>query len=320
MTKSELNAYLGILKAIAKSNRLETLKGIAIDGGTAEATNLDLFAQVSLGVAGYGIYNSSALDLIKVAPEADLAGYQVGEMRDWPEVRVGEMSPQIDLAAHNLTEIICHAADFISTDTMRPALTGVWAKNGEIAATNGYIAYTSGEFSELNLAEFSLPSFLLKHFKKVAKFGEWKLEFNADFVRLCNGHFTLISKQLAGTFPDVRNLANTNRDFAYRIDLPYAQIKTLISKTDCRLRISKTGEIALENRPLPIRAEIAEVAYTYDEKSPRTLLCALADQGDQDLIAINGNLLKVFKTDKGGKIRIESRPGSSVYAVHEPTD
>lgn len=321
MKTTELKSYLGVLKSIAKSGRLDTLKGIKIESGDLSATNLDIYATLTYSAKGEGVYNSKVLDLIALSAESDLTAYQFAELRDFPDFMDETPDHTIDLNTRHsrgtLGEILIHALDFVSTDQMRPALTGVWLKGGEVVATDGYRAIASSKLGEIpeNL-EIGLPAPFLKLYKKVAKFGEWSLSITTNTLILTNGNLTIISKQLAGTFPEARTLVNENRTYTYKAVIPYKQLKPLFSKSDQCLTIGEGGELILDGRPLPLSAELAEQEYEFDLDCYRTLLCGRVDEG----ATLDPNLLATYKTDKAGNITIRYNLGklNKVYSVVEP--
>lgn len=319
MKKTELKSYLGVLKTIAKSNRLDTLKDIKISGGTLSATNLDIYADLNLGVVGEAVYDSKILDLITIDLNSDLTAYKTHELIDFPDFMDEAPKHQINLnqrwSRGTLGEILIHALDFVSTDTMRPALTGVWTQNGEIVATDGFRAYASDKVIDDQIGEYGLPAPLLKLYKKVAKLGEWALTITDNTFVLTNGTLTIRSKQIAGTFPKVRELMNGNRLYSHEVVLPYAQLKSAISKSDKTLVIALDGTLTLEGRPLPISAKVSAKDYEYDQDGYRALLCGLAG----DKIGVDATLLSAFRADNGEiTLRINPDPKNKVYSVVEP--
>lgn len=319
LKQTELNAYLGVLKAIAKTNKLETLKGLAIKDGNLEATNLEITATLYGNIKSEeGIYNSQIADLFKVDRLADLAPYKVKPIEDWAEEKEQDTKALINLdlrtSRGTLAEIICHAADFVSTDATRPALTCVWAQNSEIVATDGYRAYASSDYPELENSHFSLTSDLLKQFKKIAKFGGWKLYEGDSRVILANDHFRISAPLCPKDPPIVRNLLNSNRHFAYKVVLPYKQIKVLASKANHELEIKQDGTLLLNSLPLPIKAEVYEHDYEYDLDGFRAVLCGLVGKATR----LDTTLLGAFKSDKSGNLTLRINFGDPLYGVVEP--
>lgn len=322
MLKSELNAYLGVLKAIAKSNHLDTLKGIAVNDGNLEATNLDITAVLKSDIkAETAIYNSQILDLLKAVPTADLAPYKAQPIEDWVEARPQEFGEEINLDTRHprgtLGEIIAHAFGFVSTDTTRPALMCVWSDKGEITATDGYRAYASGPLAELEDQTFSLTTEVMKHLKKLIKYKGFKLRYGDQTIEIENEHFKLRAPLCSKSPAPVRDLMNSNRKFGFKVVLPYKQLKPLFSKTTKELEIRQDGALILDNRPLPIKAEVKQTDdYEYDLDHCHALLCGLSNGGTR----MNPNLLSAYTTDKDGNLNIRVNFGERdhLYGVDEP--
>lgn len=323
MLKAELNAYLGVLKTTAKSSRLDTLKCVASHDGVLEATNLDFFARLKANFPE-GVYNNKILDLIKVAPSADLEPYQEHTLDDWVELHPSEPLGEIDLSPEtpygSYSDIVAHAAEFISSDSTRPALMTVNIANGEIAATDGYRAYISQKLPIEQSCNLIAP--LLKAFRKVAKYGKWTLTIYEDMVKLDNGEIALFAKQCSKPFPPVRGLMNDNRTFTHKVVIPYSQLKPLISKTDNELVIKPNGEMTLGGRPLPLLANVVPLAdpYQADIDCFRAVLCGLSNHPFD--VACNATYLATYRTDKDGNITLYANYGTqhnTIYDMHEPT-
>lgn len=306
MLKSELNAYLGVLKAVAKSSKLETLKSIAITEGSLQATNLDLTATLSANLSAEGIFDNAIADLLKIdmALSVELDGYKNGELRDWPEVKPQawgrDVRLDIKLAKGNIGELICHALGFVSTDVMRPNLQCVWLTDNTIVATDGYRAFSTSRIAEIEGVFCGLRPDLLKQFKKVAKYGQWVLTYSAEMVKLTNGDLTLIGKIADGMPAPVANLMSANKKYTHKIVLPYKQLKAVASKEFHELTILSDGKLLLNNRPLPFSATLDLQDYEYDDDQMRGILCGL--QGDQTRLDVN--LLGAFSPDKNGNITL----------------
>lgn len=323
MKKTELNTYLGILKAIAKSNKLDTFKGLALIDGNLQATNLDITATLKGDLKGEnGIYQSQIADLVKVDATADLAPYKAQPITDWVEINPQDFGRGISLDTRHtrgtLGEIIAHASGFVSTDITRPALMCVWVDGEEVVATDGYRAYASGKLGELNDGEqISFRSDFLKHFKRIAKFGGFVLRYSDQMVEIENSHFILRAPLCSKDPAPVRNLMNSNRTFDYKVVLPYKQLKPLFSKMDHELEIKPDGSLFLSNRPLPIKAAVQETPdYEYDLDHCHALLCGLSNGGTR----MNAELLTAYTPDKDGNINIRVNFGERdhIYGVDEP--
>lgn len=322
MLKGELNTYLGILKAIAKSNRLDTLKGIAVVNGNLEATNLDITATLKGNLSAEpGIYDSQIADLLKIDPAADLAPYKAQPIEDWVEARPQEFGEEIDLDTKHprgtLGEIIAHAFGFVSTDTTRPALICVWSDKGEIIATDGYRAYASGPLAELEDQTFSLTTEVMKHLKKLIKYKGFKLRYGDQTIEIENEHFKLRAPLCSKSPAPVRDLMNANRKFAYKVVLPYKQLKPLFNKTSNTLSIELDGTLILDNRPLPIKSTVQQTPdYEYDLDHCHALLCGLTTGRTH----INPNLLTAYTPDENGNLNIRANFGERdhLYGVDEP--
>ena len=319
--KGELTAYLGVLKTIAKSSNLETLKGIAILDGNLQATNLDITATLKADIQAEDcIYDSNFLDLLKVREWADPTPYKVQPIIDWVEARPQEFGEEINLDTRHsrgtLGEIIIHAFGFVSTDSTRPNLMSVWSDKGEIVATDGYRAYASGSLAELDGMKFSLTTEVIKHLKKIIKYGGFKLRFNDQMVEIENDFFKLRAPMCAKAPAPVRDLMNSNRSFSRKLFLPYRQLKPLFNKTNKELEVKPNGTLVLENRPLQIPIPIIEVdpTYEYDEDHCRALLCGLRNGG----LRFDATLLSAFTTNQDGNIILRYNENSLVFGIDEP--
>lgn len=308
ITKGELNAYLGVLKAVAKSNKLETLKNIAIKGGNLQATNLDLTATLSANLSAEGVYTPAIADLLKIdmSLSVDLDGYKQTELRDWPEIAPQEWGKDVRLdlrtAKGSIAELICHAFGYVSTDVMRPNLQCVWLGENLITSTDGYRAFQSNRIAEIEDVSLGLRPDLLKQFKKVAKYGRWILRYSELMVELTNGTFSLIAKLADGNPAPVANLMKANRNFTHKIVLPYKQLKAVANKDWHELTILSDGKLLLNQRPLPFSASITLQDYEYDDDRFRGILCGLTG----DRVALNLDYLWVFTPERDGNITLRA--------------
>ena len=323
MTKGEINAYLGVLKAIAKSNKLETLKGLAVKDGNLEATNLDFSATLKAEIKAEGIYDPAIADLLKIgmALSVDMDAYKRNDIRDWLEIHPQEYGAGINLATSTdhgtLADIIIHASDFVSTDVTRSVLQRVWLTDGEIMASDGFRALLSGKVISSD-HKCALHSAFVKQFKKVAKYGVWKLQYNDDFVKLSNGVFTMVTKNGSGSFPDLRAIFASCAHYTHTIKLPYTSIKAITNKTARELQIKLDGSLLLDARPLPFKAELSETAHDIEPNKYQTVLCGLKD----GLLKVNPNYLVAFKPQPNGNIvmyaRLSQNKNDMVFTIDEP--
>lgn len=308
MLKGELNAYLGVLKAVAKSSKLETLKGIAITDGNLQATNLDLTATLSANLSAEGVYDSSIADLLKIdmALSVELDGYKRTELRDWPELNPQAWGRDVRLDIRSgkgsIGELICHALNFVSTDVMRPNLQAVWLSDNMVMATDGYRAFTTSRIAEIEGVFCGLLPDLLKQFKKVQKYGQWVLTYSAEMVKLTNGDFTLIGKISNGSPAPIPQLMSANKQFTHRVVLPYKQLKAVASKELHELTILSDGKLLLNQRPLPFSATIELQDYEYDGDQCWGILCGLTG----DRTALDITLLGAFTPDRNGNITLRA--------------
>lgn len=307
--KGELNAYLGILKSVAKANSLPTLKRVAIVDGKLQATNLDTTITLKTNFAENGVYGLPLLDILKIDPllSNDYDSYKVSELRDWPEIKEQSWSNTIDLnkSAGNkgtIGEVICHAMDFTSTDITRPALMCVWLENGKVIATDGYRAFTSSKIAEIDNMLIGLRQDTLKLLKKILKYGKWTLQYSDNMVKLEGEHATIISKLGDGQPAPVTNIMSETKTFTHRVILPYKQLKAIASKENHELNILSDGTLTLSNRPLPFKATIEISEYEYDGDQFWGVVCGLIG----DRFALDVNLLKPFATDMDGNIVIRA--------------
>lgn len=307
MLKSELKAYVSVIKGLAKNRT--PFKEVAIKDGTMQATNLDSVYTLKTNIKGSGVYNSKALDLYTLDPNTDLDIYRENDLEDWielPEIKWGaELNLGTRHARRTLGEEIIYSVGFCSQDEMRPALTAVWLKNGEVMATDGYRAYASGNLAELDNFLAALPAPLVKAYKRLAKYGTWTLTLGEDknhngVVKFSNGHIELMAKQIEGHFPDVRQLMNNNREFNYRVIIPIDKVKTLQDRFNDDLEIAFDGSMTLNSRPLPFKATVVEALYTFDEdQNHRGLIMGRNLKSSQNLLNVSVRLLSDFETDNG---------------------
>lgn len=307
MNKTEIKAYLGVLKSVSKTSRLDTLKGIAVSDCHLEATNLDVHVRLKHELeAENGIYDVQALDLISMGFGENIAPYKKQPLTDWVERKEQEWNGEIKLSkgvehlGKTLVDFIVFASGFVSNDNLRPALTAVWVWGGEIVATDGYRAFASGEYEELKDASISLRGDLLKQFKKVAKYGNWVLRYNDQMVELENGHISIAAPLCAGTPPKIRQLIDTSRSFTHVVKLPYKALKQIIDKNNNRLALREDGAMELNQRELPFRAVVLNEPYEYKEGATRAIICGL--KGNET--RMDTELLKAFTPNKKGEIAL----------------
>lgn len=334
-TKSALKAYMSVLRTIAKSNKKDraTLKGVAVREGRIEATNVKILAYMDFGGwATPGIYDLTTLDTLTLNLDADLTAYKARDINDWVVWPKTEHDWHIDLDTEtqggSLGEVLIRAAKLASDDPYRPALTQVHIEWGEVMASDGYRAITSGKVPGLEERSFPINNTLLNLFAKVAKYGSWRLSLEqylaTTYIKLSNGVFTLLEPvDFEGKFPDLRGLINAHLTTTRRITLSMPDLKTAMTKQNCMLRIRENGDLYLGEleygrtsnfRPLPIRAEIEDLDHTFAETDYREIIMPMATS-ECGLIDLNLHLLKTFDTRKDGTITLYTRTGDNFISI-----
>lgn len=259
MTKTELKTYYGVLKGLAKTAPLPIWRNVGIKDNRIEATDLDHIFTLCNKIEGDGVYNPQALDLNLIDENSSIEAYKEGDWtEDWVEFyevahHTVELTPEV------VAKII-YAMNFISKDTMRPALCRVWIKDGRVEASDGYKLYMSDKIlADTFEANFSAKT--LSAFKKVAKHGTWILSVTEHSASLSNGIITLRNKLVEG-FPDLPSLCSKAATASVKVELPIKQILTLAQKDDI-LNVHKDGSLVLAGRPLPLNATISAEDKTY---------------------------------------------------------
>lgn len=219
MNKTELKAYLSVLKGNTARGMLPVLEQVAVVGGEIMTTNLDratiLKANVIANAPADGLYPKYMLDGLAQGLEVATDG----DVSDYPEL------PRVEGKTCTLTpEVIEHiikAADFTSKDTVRPVLGCVALMSGKVYGTDGYILYRASGVA----VDAYLTAELVKAFKKVAKYGTWELTANDDAVKLSNGTITLLERQIDALYPEAEKIFPTWYDAEMTVDLTRAKLE-----------------------------------------------------------------------------------------------
>lgn len=308
MLKSELKSYVSVIKGLAKTNKMTAWKSVAIKDNTIEATDLTHIFTLKTEIAGSGLYDTKALDVFVLDNSADLSAFRGGELDDWvelPRIRWGaELNLATRHARRTLGEELVYALGCVSNDMTRPALTAVWAQNGEVMSSDGYRAYASGNLAELDGLLFNLDQTILKAYKRLAKYGNWTLTIGQDdrhapVIKLENENIVLMSNQIEATMPNIRALANNNSKYNYKVVIPFDKVKAIQDKDNDNLEIKVDGTMTLNRRPLPFKAEIVKTNYEYDNDQIRQLLMGLSDKQNDTLAMFSVRLSADFKTKDG---------------------
>lgn len=308
MLKSEMKSYMSVLKGLAKTNKMTAWKSVAIKDNTIEATDLTHIFTLKTEIKGSGLYEAKALDMYLLDNSADIAAFRSGELDDWVELPKIKWGAKLNLgtrhARRTLGEELIYGLGFVSNDFSRPALTGVWSQKGEIVATDGYRAYASSKFAELDGVEFNIDQTMLKAYKRLAKYGDWTLTIGEDdrhapVIKLENENIVLISNQIEATMPDIRALANNNRKYHYKMIIPFEKVKALQDKDHDNLEVKFDGSLSLNQKPLPFKAEIIKTEYEYDDDRNRQLLMGLSHYQNDTLAIFSVRLAADFSTKDG---------------------
>lgn len=309
MLKSELKSYTSVIKGLAKTNKMSAWKSVAIRDNTIQATDLSHIFTMKTEIAGSGLYNPKALDMYVLDNTADLESFRAGELDDWVEIPKITWGAKLNLATRHargtLGETIVYALGCVSNDMTRPALTGVWAKDGEIVSSDGYRAYMSGKMAELENLAFNLDATIVKAYKRLAKYGNWTLTIGEDdrhnqVIKLENENISLVSNQIEAQFPEIRHIAKANNTFNYKIVIPFDKVKTLQDRDNDDLEIKFDGTMTLNLRPLPFKAEIIKTDdYHYDTDQMRQIIMGLAKSQNDTLAVFSVRLAADFRTKDG---------------------
>lgn len=189
---------------------------------------------------------------------------------------------------------------------MRPALTAVWIREGEIQSTDGYKLFLSGPIKEIkNLdQEISIRTEVVDLYKKLKKYGTWTLQYTGDMVRLTNGVAEIIGKTIDAQFPDARTLAARSSDFVQRVHLPFKQLQALTDRYTRGIYVNRDGSVNIDQNPTPFTATIEDQPITLFSASPRRILMPLVNTDPNVAVAADPSLLKIFKTDKEGYLNL----------------
>lgn len=211
---------------------------------------------------------------------------------------------------------ILQALPFVGTDRTRLVLTNVWLDKGEIVATDGYKLYCSGKLhEELDGMQIPFSSQLLKLWKPIAKYGKWTFCYDDSRVILSNGKIELAYPIRDSNPPEMRYLANSNRNYTFKAIIPYKQMKPLLNKSSKELVVIGNGVIHLDGTSLPLKAKIVEDHKEYATDEKRLVLAGLFSQ-TLDVI-LNPQYLATFPTNEKGEIVLRYTPYATnhVYSI-----
>lgn len=232
-------------------------------------------------------------------------------VEDFPEFS-GVTGKSFDLPVDEILQ----APPFVGTDSNRSVLTNVWLDKDEVVATDGYKLYCSGELhNQFEGLQIPFSSQLLKIWKPIAKYGNWTFRYDDSRLILSNDKIELSCPIRDSNPPEMRYLANSNRNYTFKAIIPYKQIKPLLDKSSNELTIIGNGAIQLDGMSLPLKAEIVEDHKEYSTDEKRLVLAGLFSQ-TLDVI-LNPQYLATFPTNEKGEIVLRYTPDATnhVYSI-----
>jgi len=199
-TKQQLSA----LTKVTNGKVLPILGMVKFETGKLTATNLDLTIIIEdEEITQNGYVPGAKLKksgLAAIQKHWGLVDETEFKAEDWPEIKALDTPHELNRAT---ISGILDALVTVSHDDTRPVLTAIEIANNTVTSTDSYRLITRGTGHNISVL---LPRQAAEIIKMTKLMDNWHIGYDKELITLRNGHFTLVSRLIEGTYPDWRKL------------------------------------------------------------------------------------------------------------------
>lgn len=318
MVRAELKTYLQVLKSRGKTS---PHKEVEIDGeqirvGGEKISEMFAF-RTPVKTKGNGVYSLEVLDILAIDLEADIEAYRIRDLEGW-RISVGKETGTLSVDK-TLISTLAEATKYVSKDFFRPPFCRVHLTNRDVMATDGYTGYLK-RIQDTSLEGNFSPT-AISVLKRCFKYGGWRISLGEGVYHIYNEHFSIygLETDFSATPPLRATLERMDLNADIKVSIPYKQIKALggeridlvgggekmplgVCEKTTEVVCEETLGILLDGKPLPLKATITPVDFSYKEGSDITVLMPNVDNGH--FLSFSAPLLKRFPLDKEGNINL----------------